>query len=165
MNGINKTKLVLILIFLSAAAVITALLPARFFYSEEGFWTCENGQWIKKGVPSVPRPKTGCEEILTNSLPNQSGKTANRQFNFIKTGNLVGGNQEWNLIYEEPGAPALKAKLNFTKESACGTDDEEPSDCAGIKLSNGDRIRIWGDKNGETITVSRLLRVISIVPE
>lgn len=51
-----------------------ALLAIRFFSGEDN-WVCENGEWVRHGMPIVPQPTGGCgrntevEEILPTEEP------------------------------------------------------------------------------------------------
>jgi len=80
--------------------------------------------------------------------------------NFTKTGNLVSqgvqfGNENWALVYEEPGKPALTVSLIFRQDSFCdlglGT---EP--CLGAKFKQGQRVKIEGDLQQGSVTVAKL---------
>lgn len=49
--------------------IVLALLVAgilTFWYfrgkTKEGFWVCQNGQWVKQGEPTEPMPTWECEE-------------------------------------------------------------------------------------------------------
>ena len=49
-------KALIILIFF-----IGGLFVARFLFGgSEDVWICENGQWVKHGNPSAPKPVDGC---------------------------------------------------------------------------------------------------------
>lgn len=75
---------------------------------------------------------------------------------FVEIGNLVKNGGNWSLIYEEPGAPALKADLAFNEDSVC--DFIEGHKCLASGLNVGDRLRVEGQKQGGTVTVSKLTR-------
>ena len=51
-------------IFLLILAIILVLFSLRFILGgSEDDWICVGGEWIKHGVPSAPKPETGCGEI------------------------------------------------------------------------------------------------------
>ena len=71
--------------------------------------------------------------------------------NFEETGNLTGK----NLVYEEPGKPAISVELIFNGTSWC----EDKPCLIGSNLSmvgrypDGTRVRITGEKEGDKVTV------------
>lgn len=82
--------------------------------------------------------------------------------NFTQEGNLsdfdANAGKEtgvWSLIYEKPGKPVLKVKLNFVADSQC-----ENQPCNDYKLTNGARVAIKGNtadaENPAEITVITL---------
>ncbi len=75
------------------------------------------------------------------------------EFNaFTATGNLVEReSRRWSLVYEEPGAAALKVGLIFNSESLC---DSQP--CTKVNFKVGDRAKVEGIKRGEEVIVSQL---------
>jgi hypothetical protein len=83
------------------------------------------------------------------------------EINFTKTGNLVDKSTEleenWVLIYEEPGKPALSVSLDFTQNSICAAGNETGL-CWDTELVGGERITIGGIKaeNSDMVTVVRL---------
>lgn len=74
---------------------------------------------------------------------------------FIKEGNLAGSNEEdWSLVYEEPGKPALKVGLVFNEKSACNKDGVNQT-CVDFGLV-GDRITVEGINKDNKVTVLKL---------
>lgn len=69
----KKLALPLLLVF-----VASLILLARGISGEDS-WTCVNGEWIKHGEPSAPRPTKGCGETTG---------TAISQMDFSETGNI-----------------------------------------------------------------------------
>ena len=55
----QKNILVIALIVL---VIVVGILTLRFFSGSEDTWICENGSWVKHGVPSGPMPTSGCGE-------------------------------------------------------------------------------------------------------
>ncbi len=109
-------------------------------------------------MPPTLVPPTLPPQSTPTPLPSESGKT-----NFSVVGNLAAaegkagqGSEQWSLVYEAPGEPALKVKLVFKPASLCNGQS-----CSGFKLKAGDRVRVEGTKAGTEVTVNRLTRVSS----
>lgn len=49
----------IVLVFLVAGALSFWYFQGR---TEEGFWVCQNGQWVKQGEPTEPMPERECQE-------------------------------------------------------------------------------------------------------
>lgn len=63
---------------------------------------------------------------------------------------------EWVLIYEKPGAPALTKELVFTTSSSCVI-DARAEFCNTAAFEQGQRVWVMGSINGEgIINVERL---------
>jgi hypothetical protein len=60
----KKIFIVSIIIILAAAAVMISI---RFLSGDEDIWICDNGEWVKHGNPSAPKPFAECE-TSTESL-------------------------------------------------------------------------------------------------
>lgn len=54
-------KLILLIVVVIVVAV-GALLVIRFL-SDEDTWLCQNGQWVKHGQPSKPKPSSVCGDV------------------------------------------------------------------------------------------------------
>ncbi len=78
------------------------------------------------------------------------------EINFSKTGNIVEQQGEWNLVYEEPGRPALRVSLVFTEDSKCLRDNQEEQTCFPIYWENGDRTEIRGTRDSDQVEVESL---------
>ncbi|MEA3398377.1 MAG: GerMN domain-containing protein [Patescibacteria group bacterium] len=53
----------IILIFVSLIIFIAIIFGWRFLFGgSEDNWLCQDGEWIKHGSPSAPRPTSGCEK-------------------------------------------------------------------------------------------------------
>lgn len=50
----------IVLVFLVAGALSLWYFQGRI--KEEGFWFCQNGEWVKQGEPREPMPTWECEE-------------------------------------------------------------------------------------------------------
>lgn len=84
------------------------------------------------------------------------------EVNFSETGNILNWDSqtesytdEWTLLYEKPGNPAIPVKLKFDKNSLCNLGEEEEP-CDKSKLNNGDRAKVEGNKIDDTVTVIKL---------
>lgn len=97
------------------------------------------------GVNTLPNFDL-CEKVVKTfkfSTPTTSVET-----NFTATGNLVKNNpglkpDVWYLIYEKPGAPALRVELKFNNVDT-------------TSFSQGERVSIEGMLQGSVVTVSRI---------
>jgi hypothetical protein len=107
----------------------------------------------------------GLDSASPTANPSVSEQPAARQgaleINFTETGNILNWNaqtesymEEWTLLYEKPGNPAISVKLVFNDDSLCDLGEGE-SVCDKAKLSNGDRAKVEGNmKNGEVTVVN-----------
>jgi len=86
---------------------------------------------------------------------------AEEGISFVDSGNIVGNNGGWDLIYEEPGAPALQVSLEFDKDSVCQKQGEEDQSCFPVYWKQGDRVRVEGKKIGEQVKID----TFKLVPE
>jgi hypothetical protein len=85
--------------------------------------------------------------------------------NFSQSGNVLNWDsrtesytEDWTLLYEEPGNPALSVKLVFDENSRCDVGEgEEVYDRS--KLNNGDRAKIEGNKSDGEVTVVTLKKL------
>lgn len=82
------------------------------------------------------------------------------EVNFSESGNLTRESEEenWNLIYEEPGSPALSATLEFKDFSLCFQGEEE-KECSEMNFEAGDRVEVQGYKTDSTVEVVSIKRV------
>jgi hypothetical protein len=86
--------------------------------------------------------------------------------NFSKTGVAIKESSKVNgenlyILYEEPGKPALRAKLLFNEKSLCG-DETHKIICMALSVSdygltNGRKIEIKGIKTDEQVEVRQLM--------
>jgi hypothetical protein len=77
---------------------------------------------------------------------------------FKKTGNLTKSGENWNLVYEEPGKPALSVDLEFNEKSLC-TDAYKNNSCSPVYWEIGDRAEIIGYREENRVLVT-YLRII-----
>lgn len=80
------------------------------------------------------------------------------EINFSETGNIVESEETWDLVYEEPGKPALRVTLIFDDDSKC-LDESEDQSCSSPYWENGNRAEIAGIKTGDQVLV-RSLRIV-----
>ncbi len=73
--------------------------------------------------------------------------------NFNKTGNITKSGADWNLVYEEPGSPALTKILEFTDSSKC-LDQYENKACFPNYWEIGDRVKVVGTLDSDKIIIS-----------
>ncbi len=83
---------------------------------------------------------------------------------FLKKGNLTSATadetkNEWLLVYEEPGKPALSNKLIFNDKSICYLADGTQSVCSEIKFKSGDNVEISGELKDDEVTISELVLI------
>lgn len=80
---------------------------------------------------------------------------AKLEVNFTKEGNLTGQVNEWTLIYEETGKPALTQNLRFDNLSECFLMCEKEI-CDSASLTVGERVRVGGNigKDGKVLVSS-----------
>ena len=88
------------------------------------------------------------------------------EINFSKSGvtvkNLPGlKSDQWYLLYEEPGKPALNAELQFDTESLCGN-EERKTMCMLLSISdygmkNGGKVEIHGIEHDDVLKVRELI--------
>jgi hypothetical protein len=78
---------------------------------------------------------------------------------FFKIGNIVLNGNTWDIVYEKPGAPALRERLIFTDNSQC-LDERLDLDCFPNYWQNGDRVEINGKLMNDGVEVLTL-RVVA----
>ncbi len=85
--------------------------------------------------------------------------------NFKKQGNIIIQDNSIDLLYEEPGKPALKTKLIFDSFSTCISSNHENLNCNEINFQAGDRVEVEGFKQNDALQVYSLLILPSIMLE
>lgn len=85
--------------------------------------------------------------------------------NFSQAGNILNWDSqtetyadEWTLLHEKPGNPALSVNLIFNENSICDVGQGEKV-CNKGELNNGDRVELEGNRVGDTVTVIRLKKL------
>jgi hypothetical protein len=74
---------------------------------------------------------------------------------FSEIGNIVLNGENWNLVYEKPGMPALRETLIFNDDSKC-LDESIDSACFPVYWNNGDRAEVQGNMTDFGIEVETL---------
>lgn len=92
-------------------------------------------------------------EIVINSFQVKNGTGPD---NFKRTGNLTKPGNEWVLLYELPGQPALTAELNFTNRSVCYK-ERAVIPCEPSNWQIGDRAEVSGFFEESKLWVSDLI--------
>src|SRR6056297_3056855 len=91
------------------------------------------------------------EKVIINSfgLLEGSKDELSEEVNFSETGNLTRKGENWQLVYEKSGQPALTAKLKFTEQSRCinTPETEESISCSQISWEQGARATVNGIKD------------------
>ena len=84
----KKTVYITIAIIIGIIAVVGYL---RFVVGgDEDTWLCENGQWVKHGVPSAQMPTSGCGDENTNTTTNTVvNSTTNPNLNTLIQTNTI----------------------------------------------------------------------------
>lgn len=100
---------------------------------------------------------------MPTELPTIPPKTP--EINFTETGNLLNWDSQtesyiddWTLLYEKPGNPAISVKLVFNDGSLCDF-GEGIKVCDKSKLNNGDRAMVEGSRNNGEVTVINLIKL------
>ncbi len=123
MSLIKENGLMIFLIVL----ILGVGLAANFLSDSES-----NGSRLPKIVNPTVTPSEGSSEV-----------------DFEKEGNLVKQNNDWILVYEEPGKPALTLILDF---STC-------SECKPEEYDQGVRVEVKGDKTEDGLKVTEMVKL------
>jgi len=111
-------------------------------------------------VPSANEVEIETFVVVAPEMPPQiNQKPIVSEDAFFKTGNVVHKGDKLELVYEEPGKPALTAELIFNSLSVCTDMNDEKISCETyslVNLNDGDRIRLSGIKEGNKINVKTL---------
>lgn len=109
-------------------------------------------------------PQTSPSPTVTTATPSPSPIQA-LQVNFSKTGNILNWDAAsesetdiWRFLWDEPGALALTVDLEFNQQSQChlGLGYQV---CDQLKLVNGERVNLEGNREGDKVTVIKLKRL------
>jgi hypothetical protein len=77
---------------------------------------------------------------------------------FIEIGNITKDNNQWYLVYEKPGKPALRVELLFDDDSRCD-DQRADNSCLPAYWRVGDRVEIKGVLENEKVRV-KIFKII-----
>lgn len=112
--------------------------------------------WIRTGLDYH-------RETIRIPIPSPTPKIYS--FNFSETGYISDYDTlekeetgEWFFLYENPGIPIIKVKLEFTKKSICDFAQGEKT-CDTSKLISGTKIKIEGLMQIDKLIVSKITRV------
>ena len=79
-----------------------------------------------------------------------------KEINFSETGNLVIDTLDnWYLVYEKPGAPALSVVLNLTGKTKCFEGDMQKK-CSTLAVEEGERAEVRGYESEGMVEVSEI---------
>ncbi|MDO9445928.1 MAG: hypothetical protein Q7K37_11485 [Dehalococcoidia bacterium] len=133
------------------ALTVLSLLAAVSCGSQDGGNTGATATVIATASPTPTASTSPSPTVAEPPAPTP-------QIDFERTGNLVRDNPGlppgvWFLLYEEPGAPALTAELEFAAESSCVAEAQViPCDA----LEPGSRVVVAGVQSGQRVRVVRL---------
>jgi hypothetical protein len=102
-------KVLLVVILIAIAASFVLLLRMN-----EDTWICSNGNWVKHGNPSAPKPTKPCIETKTSPAP-----TANPNANIILESPKAGETLNSQFVIKGK-ARVFENKLNFRIRNAKG---------------------------------------------
>jgi hypothetical protein len=110
-------------------------------------------------LPSMPSAEPSGEPSASEEPTTEPQQAL--EINFTETGNILNWDsqtesytEDWTLLYEKPGNPAISVKLVFDENSLC---DGEVCDTS--KLNNGDRAKVEGNRSGDEVTVINLAKL------
>lgn len=110
----------------NASIISTTTTPVGEVVCMEEAMQCPDGSYVSRSGPN-------CD---FEACPNIE--------DFSQEGNLVFKNNDWYLIYEKPGAPALELKIKTNNFSS---------------FKNGDRVRIIGSVLWNEISVTSIVKI------
>lgn len=150
----NKQTLIWVLIVLFAVLIVVGLL----------FWVGKDN--VQAPIVGDDKDEHGCIgsagyswcELKQKCLRIWEEPCKETEMNFTKEGNLTGEINNWSLVYEEPGKPALTKKLRFDNLSKCFIGCEEEI-CDSSKLTLGERVRVSGDFKNDLLIVADMVYV------
>ncbi|HUV46917.1 MAG TPA: hypothetical protein VMW29_02165 [Candidatus Bathyarchaeia archaeon] len=155
-QGIVSVLAILILVVLSAGVGFGAYFLSRktkesLLKKPAPIFQPEEPAIVSPSLIPTPSPSSSPAETLT--------------VNFSQTGNALNWDsktesytEEWKLLYEAPGNPSLSVNLVFGQNSVCdfGSGDEV---CDKSKLSNGDLVKVEGNKAGDIVSIMKLKKL------
>lgn len=153
--------IVIILLVVAAAGVYGGAKILKKPISLPGFQSPTGSSSEKTSVPT-----RGIDPQISPAQDlDKSGDQPVLVENFDETGNLTDWDAsverqtgDWILLYEEPGRPAIVAKLTFNAFSKCDLGSGEKV-CDKSKLELGARARVQGSDKGGRVTVIKLTKI------
>jgi hypothetical protein len=115
-----------------------------------------NRFYLSKRAPTGPSA-SGQTFPFGSIAPGQPGQSPAPSVNFSQTGNLVKQGGKFVLVYDQPGNPAATVNLVFTSSSVC--DFEKGGFCDERLFGQGERVRVDGNREGDTVTVVGITRI------
>jgi hypothetical protein len=114
------------------------------------------------GAYQSSRPKPTSSPAISSPVPTT---TPTLEVNFTETGNILNWDsqtesytEDWTLLYEKPGNPAISVKLLFNEASLCNLGEGEKV-CDKSELSNGDRAKVEGSRSNNKVVVIKLKKL------
>lgn len=115
---------------------------------QRGLTAMELAEGLDIKYPSIGERKTKKVGLL--ALFMEEGNIRNKATGEIEE-------DDWILVYEKPGAPALTVGLIFTTESRCVVEKGIPLFCNTANFEQGERVLVMGAPDAEgKIVVERL---------
>lgn len=117
----------------------------------------EDGHIVLRAKAEFRVPSAGEVEIVEFEIM-EDEQSDGSDIEFSRTGNLVERDDQWVLVYEEPGKPAVTARLQFIDQSACFSDAGEEIACIPASWEEGVRVEVSGTETGDLVKVDRLAK-------
>jgi len=111
----------------------------------------------KTTLPTLTEETVGGTQEVSSGQSNDTGSELLAKGNFSQKGTLIGQEDGWVLMWDEPGRLALNVKLKFTDQSICLLGDEE-KDCALLNMGpeSYEYVSVEGDKTDNEVIVIKL---------
>jgi hypothetical protein len=127
----------------------------NFNAPNEGIVDYEDGHMALQAEVQFQVPSA--EEVVIEKFEvSEDEQNANKNDNFSEIGNLTEQNNNWVLVYEEPGKPALNVELQFSDQSECFDSDSEKIACEPGSWEEGIRVEVSGFESEKSVQVSEL---------
>jgi hypothetical protein len=117
----------------------------------------EDGHMAVQAQAEFRIPSAGEVVIEEFEIP-EDEQDGDKTANFSETGNLVERNNNWTLVYEAPGSPALTAEIQFGDQSECFDSDNEKIACEPGSWKEGSRVEISGSGSEGSVKVNKLIK-------
>lgn len=118
------------------------------------------GMMYQKGLDAIEL----AEQLTIKRQPLIQKKTES-VYGFVQEGNIKNTAtedielDEWTLIYEKPGAPALAKQLIVSTQSKC-VFENTVTFCDTSKLEQGQRVKVMGHEDGAGNVIVERLEVV-----